>query len=150
MHLPSIRYILCLNKNSLMHLNHSNLLSRFIRWSWSNFKLQFSVHFNKRGERDDRGSCVQLGWAAFGVIHLFPLTSTDLVVPSINPAIYFFLRPSIHLKSFTSETLTAWNFPSQCWLLCKDFSCCSEANKSIQFNQEVIQSTYSFLSSQCF
>lgn len=45
-------------------------------------------------------------------------TSTDLLFPSINPAIHLSLRPSIHLKSFTSETLCACILPLSRALCC--------------------------------
>lgn len=65
------------------------------------------VHFNETDERENNSSCVQLRLADSSLSFMY----SDLLFPSIKPAIYFSPGPFIHLKSFTSVSAGACNFP---------------------------------------
>lgn len=74
------------------------------------------VHFNETDERKNNSSCVQLRLADSSLSFMY----SDLLFPSIKPAIYFSLGPFIHWKSFTSVSAGACNFPSLFLLLNRD------------------------------
>lgn len=76
--------------------------------TYLSFPVTFSlVHFSETDERENNSSCVQLRLADSSLSFMY----SDLLFPSIKPAIYFSPGPFIHLKSFTSVSAGACNFP---------------------------------------